>query len=191
MKALVLIVACAVSGVPGVAHACTCCGDDDDQLVLPLDKDTYKWEQLKKLRLGEGWLTYAQGTEGWEITAISRVDDVFVFESKVGPFRFQIDMARSEYWISDISFITKPNKQSTDMVDMLHQIMFRGTLQLPPAAATELGDETLEATLALRGVGFACFEPETLLRWQFSAEMAKGWLAGGGTVQTEVEPAGS
>ena len=140
--------------------------------------------------MGSGWLNYHE-TEGWETLGGLRVGDSFVFQSKVGPFKLHLDMERSEHWVSDISFISQPDKQPTDMVDMLHQVIFRGTLQLPPAAATALGQQSVEATLALRGVGSSCLETDTLRRWQISAEMEKGWLNGGGAVQAELEPADS
>ncbi len=183
MRVVAMVVACSLSLAPLAARACACCGEEDEQFIQTLDRDTYYREVLAKLRLGAGWLTFDQ-TEGWETTGGWFAGAAFLFKSEAGLFKFVADFKRSESWVSDISFITQPDKKLTGMVDMLHQIVLRGTLQLPPAAAAELGSDSLAATLVLRGVGTACMETGTLRRWQLSAELPKrGWLTGGGPVQ--------
>jgi hypothetical protein len=74
------------------------------------------------------------------------------------------------------------------MVDILHQIVFKGTLKLPPAAATRVGSTTLKAVLAFRGVGNACFWTDSIQRWHISSELERGWLTGGGPVQVKGGP---
>ena len=183
MNSVALAAAFAMSLAPLAARACACCGEEDEQFVHAIEQDTDYWEVLGKLRLGAGWLTHAQ-TEGWETTGGWFAGAAFLFKSDAGAFKFVPNLERSEYWTSDISFITRPDKEATGMADMLHQVVFRGTLLLPTTAASAFGRDSLEATLALRGVGTACMEASTLRRWQLSAELPRGgWLTGGGPIQ--------
>ncbi len=188
MKKTAMAIACAFALAPPLALACTCCGDEDEQYVHPMEKVMYYWGALENVRLESGWLHYHE-MYGWQLLGGSVVGEAFAFESESGTFRFVPDIARSEYWKSDSSFITKPDKEPTGMADLLHPFIFRGALELPPGPAAEVGRSAIELTLVLRGVGSQCLEDDTLRRWQVTSELERGWLLGGGPIRAAKENA--
>src|SRR5262245_23825882 len=139
MKQLKLLLAFAMLALPAAVLACACCGRDDWRSVEPVPPKGYEAEILKRLVIGPGWLHIADMDESdLEISGAKRVNNSFVFASEAGSFSFS-PTKPPEHRMVDVTFMTNPGNQLTDVAAIYHEVVFTGMLRLPAAAAKQLG----------------------------------------------------
>lgn len=180
MKLIWPIAAGVLLAIPCAAVACTCCGADDWRRVVSISPNSYEADLVSQLQLGPG-LFRTSDVDEWSISSVERGDSSFVFHSEVGDFHFR-PRALPEHRAVDITFITQPQYQLTDVADIYHEIILAGVLEMPDLAAKHLGQQTLDVTVVLRGVGNMCLGTETIERWLINSSETPAILRGSGAM---------
>jgi hypothetical protein len=185
MKATRLFLATLVLAIPQAAIACACCGEDDTSFADEVTPASYYDGVLQSLRFGPGSIHDGGFEDLWTVSAISRSGDEYVLHSDAGEFRFKLQ-GTPQYRRADITFITKPNADPSEMNDIYHEVQLDGVLALPTLLAERFGRDSIEATILLQGVESACFDARALQRWLFRAEFDREFWRGSGKL---IQPA--
>jgi hypothetical protein len=183
MKAPRLFLATLFLAIPQTAIACARCGEGDELRADKVTPSSYYDGVLQSLRFGPGSIRDNGFDDLWEVSAISRSGDEYVLHSEAGEFRFKLQ-GTPQYRQVDITFITKPNADPSEMYDIYYEVQLDGVLALPALLAESFGRDSIEATILLQGVENACFDARALQRWLFRAEFDREiWRGSGKLIQ--------
>lgn len=159
--------------LPAQAIACACCGLEGWWDTRTEKLAGYNQEIYANLVLSDGYLTDDPGDQySEEIKAISQSENTVSFKTELGSFIFT-HKGIFDHRLNDISFVSQPERDiddDTTMLDIYHEWVFKGWLQLPPQAPTITDKKRVAATLVIQGLGNMCFEGNTFKRWILSVE---------------------
>jgi hypothetical protein len=183
IKVAILLLAALVSGS---AIACACCSFKGTWDATAIKPKTYHWEVFESLRLGSGQIRSFECEEcdlekNWDVFSVSRTALVFRFNTKAGDFIFRAD-PNIGLKRADIDFNEDKEQQASGHIRIYHEIVLKGYVSMPVAAAKEFSAKPVRATLVLRGMGLDCFESGAFKNWLLRVDTNNRQLKGSGPI---------
>lgn len=66
---------------------------------------------------------------------------------------------------TDITFITRPDSELSDVANIYHELLIRGTFETPAVLREERRSKIEKATLVIQGFGNACLDSQAFKKW--------------------------
>jgi hypothetical protein len=163
---LILVAVAMAISLPALASSCDGVDNTWDQRKEKLDD--YVGDVWNTLILAQGNM-HDRGYETSRDVKVIRDKHLVRLVGEKGTYLFRFGNSLL-HRRTDITFITNPASQLSDVADIYHELLIPGTFEGPRGTGKKRGKKLQKATLVIQGFGNGCLDGGAFRKWLLAIE---------------------